>query len=145
MSQTTRKTARKQPQRFASLRRECDVPDTLLVIRQVSPTGKETSDVYTISECGTDDHTARGFAIRKQDGTVYHVECSPSHRTCDCKGHLRHSHCKHSDAVNVLMGKGQLGGYPEPQRECDEDYIGDEQAHYLAAEYYSEFDECDAA
>jgi hypothetical protein len=110
-SPSTQPRKARKPQRFVRLNGDS------LTIRQVFSAKRETVDVYAVKEVGTDDETSRGFSFTKQDGTVYHVECSPTHRACDCLGGLQHSNCKHADSVAALLSRGQLGGYPEPRRE----------------------------
>jgi hypothetical protein len=130
---------RQKPQRFASIRRECDTGTESLVIRQVNPSGKETADVYSIVEIGTDEATARAFSLTKPDGTVYSCEVSKGFNTCDCKGHSRHNHCKHVESLSALLERGSFGGFPEPRVEADDGFT-DEQADALAADWNAALD-----
>ena len=42
-------------------------------------------------------------------GVIYHVQLSDDGgRSCDCKGHTRHGHCKHGDALLALRRAGKL-------------------------------------
>ena len=44
------------------------------------------------------------------DGEVYHVRLTgdPRQDSCDCKGFVRHSHCKHRDGLAALVQAGRL-------------------------------------
>jgi hypothetical protein len=60
-----------------------------------------------------------GFQLKKCAGDgaeTYHVNVSHDHLSdsCDCIGHERHRHCKHSDAVRVLIQQGKLPAPPAP-------------------------------
>jgi hypothetical protein len=94
---------RQKPQRFVRLTDNPETMVTTLTIKQVSASGKETIDVYTLEEIGSDTKGARGFSLTKEDGTVYNVELDGGFHSCDCKGHERHGHCKHAEALAKLL------------------------------------------
>jgi hypothetical protein len=43
-----------------------------------------------------------------EDGEVYHVLLEQDGFSCDCKGHLRWGHCKHSGAILKLKELSKL-------------------------------------
>jgi hypothetical protein len=48
-------------------------------------------------------------SCRKPDEPdAYDVAIGPDTASCECKGHLRHGHCKHLDSVRVLRDTGRL-------------------------------------
>jgi hypothetical protein len=71
--------------------------------------GKESFD-YFLTELPAD--FGRGFKVEKVgiDATEppYHVNVNGGDKTCDCKGHLRHAHCKHADGIAALIAAGLL-------------------------------------
>ena len=54
----------------------------------------------------------RGFKVEKIGLTCndppYHVNIDGDTKTCECKGFLRHGHCKHSDGLAALIAAGKL-------------------------------------
>jgi hypothetical protein len=112
-STTTRKPRqrkpRQKPMRFARIVNDAETLVCTLVIRTVEqPSGRETVDTYTVEDIGTDRQGARGISLTNPDGTVYNLELDGGYRSCDCKGHERHGHCKHADAVAKLIELGRL-------------------------------------
>ena len=100
---------RPKPERFARIVTDAETLTCSLVIRTVAqPSGKETVDTYMLEEIGTDTPGARGFSLTKEDGTVYNVELDGGWKSCDCKGHTRHQHCKHGVALAALIHRGRL-------------------------------------
>ena len=71
--------------------------------------GKEHAD-YFLTLIPAD--FGRGFKVEKiglhENEPPYHVNIDADRRTCDCKGHLKHGHCKHADGLAALIGRGQL-------------------------------------
>lgn len=54
----------------------------------------------------------RAYSVRKLqmdggDGTSYDVLLGES---CECKGYLKHGHCRHLESLAELAGRGELGG-----------------------------------
>jgi hypothetical protein len=49
-----------------------------------------------------------GFELPKADGTISHGNLDGLCSACDCKGHARHGHCKHRDALAALEAAGRL-------------------------------------
>jgi hypothetical protein len=49
------------------------------------------------------------------DGETYHVCLDPAggRHSCECRGFLRHGHCKHVEALWALRAAGQLTELPE--------------------------------
>jgi hypothetical protein len=41
-------------------------------------------------------------------GETYDVNIDGERSSCECLGFLKHGHCKHADALRVLIGKGKL-------------------------------------
>jgi hypothetical protein len=69
--------------------------------------GKEEAVDYLLTELAAD--FGRGFRLEKAGGEeVYHVNREGTRTTCECKGFLRHSHCKHADGLAALIAVGQL-------------------------------------
>jgi hypothetical protein len=100
---------RQKPERFARIAAHPETLTCSLVIRTVArPSGKESVDRYALEEIGTDTVGARGFSLTKEDGTVYNVELDGGWKSCDCKGHANHRHCKHADALAALIHRGRL-------------------------------------
>jgi hypothetical protein len=54
----------------------------------------------------------RGFAVEKIglhcNEPPYHVNIDAGKKTCECKGFLRHGHCKHADGLAALIAAGRL-------------------------------------
>ena len=71
--------------------------------------GKEYAD-YFLTILPAD--FGRGFAVEKIGLTcndpAYHVNIDCEKRTCECKGFLRHGHCKHADGLAALIAAGRL-------------------------------------
>ena len=71
--------------------------------------GKATAD-YFITIIPAD--FGQGFLVEKfgidRDTAKYHVNIEADKKTCECKGFLRHGHCKHADGLAALIARGQL-------------------------------------
>ena len=50
----------------------------------------------------------QGMLLTKHDGSKYHVRLDGEHSTCECKGYLRWSHCKHIESLLALEQAGKL-------------------------------------
>ena len=54
----------------------------------------------------------RGFKVEKiglhENDPPYHVHIDADKRSCECKGFLRHGHCKHADGIAALIAAGRL-------------------------------------
>jgi hypothetical protein len=54
----------------------------------------------------------RGFKVEKiglhANDPPYHVHLDGDQRSCECKGFLRHGHCKHADGLAALVAAGRL-------------------------------------
>jgi hypothetical protein len=103
MSETTatrQPRQRRKPARFCKLTRDADGCRTLSL-----RVGKRV-DLYDLHEIATD--YGRGFQLTKPDRTVYHVILDGLCSNCDCKGHTKHGHCKHVDALTALEAAGRL-------------------------------------
>jgi hypothetical protein len=51
------------------------------------------------------------YEVRKllaDGGDVYHCHTETHRFSCDCRGHVRHGHCKHSDSIHALIAAGKL-------------------------------------
>ncbi len=76
-------------------------------IIDITMNGKTSS--YFVRNISSD--FGRGFSLEKTGpdaGEVYHLLLEQDGRSCDCKGHLRHGHCKHADAMLKLVQVGKL-------------------------------------
>ena len=81
--------------------------DRKLGIIDVTVNGRTTS--YFVRNISSD--FSRGFSLEKSGpdaGEVSHVLLEQDGRSCDCKGYLRHGHCKHTDALLKLVQLGKL-------------------------------------
>ena len=68
--------------------------------------GKESADYYLL-EIASD--FGRGFTVEKIGGTdKYAVNIDGDKKTCECKGFVRHGHCKHGDGLAALIAAGKL-------------------------------------
>jgi len=45
---------------------------------------------------------------RGDDDAVYNVLLDGRRSSCECKGHLRHGHCRHVEALTALRAAGKL-------------------------------------
>ena len=63
---------------------------------------------YFVTQLAAD--FGRGFRVEKIGGLEgpYHVNLDADAKTCDCKGHTRHGHCKHADGLAALVAAGRL-------------------------------------
>ena len=51
----------------------------------------------------------RAFQVTRQDtGETYAVLLNGNESSCECRGWLRHQHCKHVDALQTLVNRGKL-------------------------------------
>jgi hypothetical protein len=68
--------------------------------------GKE-SHSYTVDRIPAD--WGQAFEVAKF-GTEdrYHVNIDGEQKTCSCKGHTHHGHCKHADGLAALVKAGKL-------------------------------------
>src|SRR5436305_14854322 len=70
--------------------------------------GKASTD-YFVQPIPAD--FGRGFTLSKigsEDGEVYAVNVNGQQSLCNCKGHLKHGHCKHVDGLTALVRAGKL-------------------------------------
>jgi hypothetical protein len=70
--------------------------------------GKDEAD-YLLTELAAD--FGRGFRVEKAGAdteATYHVNIEGGNKTCECKGHSRHGHCKHADGLAALIAAGRL-------------------------------------
>src|SRR5262249_11567121 len=45
---------------------------------------------------------------RGDDDAVYNVLLAGTRSTCECKGHVRHGHCRHVESLTALRAAGKL-------------------------------------
>jgi hypothetical protein len=68
--------------------------------------GKEQAD-YFLTELAAD--FGRGFLLEKIGAEeTYHVNLNGERSSYECKGFLRHGHCKHRDGLAALTAAGRL-------------------------------------
>jgi hypothetical protein len=71
--------------------------------------GKSTTD-YFVEPIASDFGTA--FRLTKilgeHDGYHVNLASDPKDHRCDCKGHLKHGHCKHVDSLAALRNAGRI-------------------------------------
>lgn len=80
----------------------------------VTNVGKKQG-AYSLKEIPAVGFNGRGFQLEKLFGgtdaesTGYAVFVSnEGHHSCHCKGHLRHGHCTHVEALQELIEAGEL-------------------------------------
>ena len=91
-----------------SIRLELRPEDNGLGIVRIN-IGKE-HDNYFLTPIPAD--FGRVFKVEKIGLTCndppYHVNIDGDTKTCECKGFLRHGHCKHADGLAALLAAGKL-------------------------------------
>jgi hypothetical protein len=105
---TTAKRVRKPRPKPARSIRLCVNPEgqTPGVLRIT--VGKEQADYFLTAVPADFGRAFRLEKIGEEDGEAYHVNLDGQQRTCECKGHLRHNHCKHADGLAALIAAGRL-------------------------------------
>lgn len=67
-------------------------------------------DAYAIEYIGelpaTGQPVIHGYRLTKPDNTTYDVPASTD--ACECWGHMRHGHCKHTSALRHLRQAGEI-------------------------------------
>ncbi len=102
---TRQRTPRVKPARFINVAvRPSDV-NPFFVVKVVE--GKKL-DHYAVTPIPSDWGTA--FTVEKlgAEQEPYHVCLAGADSTCDCKGHLRHGHCRHVEGLTALANAGRL-------------------------------------
>jgi hypothetical protein len=102
------KKAPAKPQRFARL----EVPigpngEAGVLHLHVAVAGTE----YSIRPIPCDFGEAFELVKLEEDGETYHVLVDDAYTnapSCDCKGCLQWSHCKHADAIKALREAGRI-------------------------------------
>jgi hypothetical protein len=69
--------------------------------------GKSTID-YSLERIPSDFGTAFRLTKILGDHDSYAVNIDGDKRTCECKGYLKHGHCKHGDALTALLNAGRI-------------------------------------
>jgi hypothetical protein len=68
--------------------------------------GSKEAD-YFLTPLATD--FGRGFLLEKiGHEESYHVNLNGPQSTCECKGFLKHGHCKHRDGLAALVAAGRV-------------------------------------
>ena len=100
---TRQRKPRTKPQRFIRL---CVKPcDGAPGVVRITVGGK--SQDYFLSPLAADFGTA--FLLEKIGAEeAYHVNLNGSQSSCECKGFLRHGHCKHIVGLAALIAAGRL-------------------------------------
>jgi hypothetical protein len=97
---------RPKPQRFVRLMVSPAVDGTGVVRLTVA----KKADDYFLTPIPAD--FGRGFKVEKVGldcrESAYAVNLDGEKRSCECKGYLRHGHCKHSDGLAALVAAGKL-------------------------------------
>jgi hypothetical protein len=97
---------RQKPQRFIRLRFKPEGTSPGMVSIRV---GKESAD-YFLTAIPAD--FGRGFKVEKiglhETEGDYAVNIDGETRSCECKGFVRHGHCKHADGLAALIAAGRL-------------------------------------
>jgi hypothetical protein len=106
MATPTRKDRkpRTKPARFIRL----IIPPTLTMAGIVKIiVGKSATD-YNLERLPSDFGTAFRLTKILGDHESYAVNIDGDKRTCECKGYLKHGHCKHGDGLAKLQEKGRI-------------------------------------
>jgi hypothetical protein len=81
--------------------------------------GRDTKDVATYRVVEFKNALGRAFRLVKVAGgsdretTNYDVLIDPhGHDSCECRGFLRHGHCKHVDAIRSMIAEGAFDVCP---------------------------------
>jgi SWIM zinc finger len=97
---------RTKPQRFVRLMVSPAVDGTGVVRLTVA----KKADDYFLTLLPAD--FGRGFKVEKIGldcrESAYAVNIDADKRSCECKGFLRHGHCKHADGLAALIAAGKL-------------------------------------
>ena len=115
MSTVTTKRTRKQPER--RIRILHPISDNSAGVIAITVDNKE--DVYAVrriaADFGVAFHVIKGELVEEPDETLhlrdaahYDVCLNGPQSTCECKGFLRHGHCKHMDGLTVLRQRGLI-------------------------------------
>jgi hypothetical protein len=111
------KPARPKPQRFVTWLNHIGYGLGTLRIRMVHPGGREEVDQYNVEPLPC-DAGAVAFRLVRID-PIDHDDTQPDHYDvvlagndwpagCECKGSLRHGHCKHRAALAKLAADDNL-------------------------------------
>jgi hypothetical protein len=109
---SARRKAPANPQRFARLDDHPAVDEPALLTLHVA--GKETDYWLYVQPSDFGEAFRLEKLIPTEDGPaergeVYHVCFEDQHnQACECKGYLRHGHCKHIDSLKALREAGKL-------------------------------------
>jgi hypothetical protein len=118
-------TSTKPRQRRPKPVRTCKLVTTAGVHVLTLNVGTET-DRYFLEELPSDD--GRGFSLtrlateKEPESVTSHVNLYPAsgHHGCECKGFLRHGHCKHVESLVALDKAGRLPVcHPHSDTEAD--------------------------
>ena len=97
---------RTRPQRFVRLMVSPAVDGTGVIRLTVA---KKAAD-YFLTLIPTD--FGRGFKVEKiglhATESGCHINIDGEARSCECKGFVRHGHCKHADGIAALLAAGRL-------------------------------------
>jgi hypothetical protein len=69
--------------------------------------GKKT-DLYSVRPIPSDWGKAYAMAKLPEEQDPYHVCLAGADSVCDCKGFLRHGHCRHVEGLTALTNAGRL-------------------------------------
>lgn len=89
------------------------IPELRAGVLRIVEEGKASPDFYHV--CEIDADFGRGFCLEKMvNGNPTNCEAAyciclrPVASTCECKGFLRHGHCRHAEALSALLKSGKL-------------------------------------
>ena len=102
---TTATRTRKQPERSAKVQKIGASTVLWLTVGKLT-TAYRVEPI--VSQIG-----GKAYRLEKADQgdgqpEVYDVLLDGQHSTCDCKGHTRWGHCKHSDCLKTLAGSNRI-------------------------------------
>jgi hypothetical protein len=81
----------------------------------ITAKGQTAPTMYYLERADWSDEISVGYYVHNTDNReryLIHLARTPFRVEirCSCRGHVRHGHCKHHDAVNGLIGEGRIDG-----------------------------------
>src|SRR5579884_2706988 len=92
---------------------------------------------YKLEDIGAD--RGRGFRLTKAHGAPgeageYDVNLDGQFSSCECKGFLRHNHCRHIESLTALTNAGKLAAAPTQPEPVEPEPAEEEETVEIGAE-----------